>query len=379
MTEQQNFPEVLLISCRTDIINFVAEETDGLFSLEVTRLFDVGKIQQASIIILDATILKKFTISFLQQVWILMRAKTVCINLLNDCFEEKIFGKVNLPFNLPFPCPSGLIRSQCLNFLAKSDIFFSSGNFEHRLSPEEELFFESFTGNSQLVSQLKKQIIQAAKNTGCILLTGETGTGKSIAAKIIHRLSREKNGPFVHANCANLRGELARSLLFGTDAGFMTDVQKTDGYLSKANNGILFLDETECLDLDIQSSLLLTLDNGSYYRIGNSPALKSSARMIFATNEDLNENLKSGKMRKDFYNRINDNVIHFPSLRERKEDIEPLARNFARRKKKQLSTEAVLFLEKQEWPGNVRALEKTVYRACEVCKSSVIEVRDIEV
>ncbi len=221
----------------------------------------------------------------------------------------------------------------------------------------------------QNVLDMVKKIAQS--ETSIVLLQGESGTGKDLVAQAIHQLSRRKNAPYVVINCSAIPENLLESELFGYEKGAFTDAkQKKKGQIELADEGTLFLDEISTLNLHLQAKLLRFLETHTFKRVGGLKDIEVDLRVIAATNQDLDVTSRNGNFRRDLFYRLNVCPVNIPPLRERKEDILPLAHHFIhqynQKFKKNISdlkkeTEK-LFLE-YDWPGNVRELKNAVERA----------------
>lgn len=213
-----------------------------------------------------------------------------------------------------------------------------------------------------------------------ILLTGETGVGKSLLAKIVHFTSKREERPFLSINCATLTEELLASELFGHERGAFTGAVRTkQGLVEIANNGTLFLDEIAEMAPNLQAKLLKVIEEGEFYRVGGTRPLHVDVRFIAATNQNVRELISSGRFREDLYYRLNVIEIFIPPLRERKEDIEPLARYFlgkhlpkSHKKISGFTKEAMDVLMQYSFPGNVRELENIIERAIILEKNPLI-------
>lgn len=223
-------------------------------------------------------------------------------------------------------------------------------------------------GSHPCIAQLKQDIHKLAHTDETILLSGETGTGKSLCARWLHTLSRRAEGPFVSVNCGALPASLIQSTLFGHEKGAFTGADKRYiGHIEQAEGGTLFLDEIADLPLELQVNLLHFLDNQHILRIGSSQPIKVDCQLIFATHIDLENAVEEGKFREDLYHRINVLRLHIPSLRDYKSDIMMLAEQFlhntAAGQKRQFADDAVESICNYSWPGNVRELQNRVRRA----------------
>ncbi len=225
-------------------------------------------------------------------------------------------------------------------------------------------------GQSESFCELKQQLEQAGLTERRVLLGGENGTGKELAARYLHLLSPRKDSPFIEVNCAAIPDNLIESELFGHRKGAFTGAD-TDrmGKFEAAHTGALFLDEIGDMSLAAQAKVLRALETGSIQRVGDEKTVQVDVRIISATNKDLQQSVADGEFREDLFYRLNVIPIHVPPLRERKNDIPLLAREFMTRvcsaenlERKILSDPALAVLESCEWPGNVRQLHNTVER-----------------
>ncbi len=240
-------------------------------------------------------------------------------------------------------------------------------------------------GQSTPVERLREQLRRIGPSNGRVLITGENGSGKELAAEAVHRLSKRAAGPFVKLNCAAIPRDLLESELFGYEKGAFTGaVQGKKGRLELADGGTLFLDEIGDLALEAQAKLLRAIESGEIERLGGTRSAKLDVRIVAATNKDLSEAVKAGDFREDLYFRLNVLPVVVPPLRERRGDIERLARHFLARFAEQedraglaLSTEAAELLEDYHWPGNVRELRNLMERAVVLAPGAVVEASDL--
>ena len=248
--------------------------------------------------------------------------------------------------------------------------------------PDEEgtAAFEGFIGNSPAMEKVKQLAYKASKTKFNVIITGESGTGKSKLARQIHNSSNPK-APFVEVVCNAIAPSLIESELFGYAPRAFTgaDPGGRIGYFEKANGGTIFLDEIGEIPLEIQVKLLHVLQNKRIYRVGSTTPVDVDVRVITATNRDLEEEVKQGRFRQDLYYRINVFPIHIPALRERKRDLyilansvlEDLCRKYDM-EMKQFSEEALDVISGYDWPGNVRELENIIERAITVCDGRIV-------
>lgn len=226
--------------------------------------------------------------------------------------------------------------------------------------------FGQLTGQSEAMRQTLRQIAIVAPSHSTVLIQGESGTGKELAARAIHRAGPRPDGPFISLNCAALPENLIESELFGHERGAFTGAEKMRiGRFEHANGGTLFLDEIGELGPAIQAKLLRALQERAFERLGGMNTIKVDARIIAATNRDLIKMVEKGEFRRDLFYRLNVFPICMPALRDRPEDILPLAARFLRIHAPQarFSGEAASLLQRHSWPGNVRELENIIERA----------------
>ncbi|MEZ5424821.1 MAG: sigma 54-interacting transcriptional regulator [Pyrinomonadaceae bacterium] len=248
-------------------------------------------------------------------------------------------------------------------------------NFARLESENERLRGESFErnmiGGSEAMTKVFGLIERVAPADSTVLITGESGTGKELAAQSIHLNSRRRNGPFVAINCAALTETLLESELFGHEKGSFTGaVQQKKGKIEMAEGGTLFLDEIGEMATNLQTKLLRVLQEREFERVGGTRPVKADIRLVAATNRDLLEEIKKGAFREDLFYRLNVVQIKMPALRERREDIPPLAEYFTEklgrkpnRRIRGISARAQKLLLKYDFPGNVRELENAIERA----------------
>jgi len=217
-----------------------------------------------------------------------------------------------------------------------------------------------------------------------VLITGESGTGKEVIARALHARSPRRNAPFVAVNCGALPADLLESEMFGHVRGAFTGaVRDRAGRFDLASGGTLFLDEIGDLPLPLQVKLLRVLQNGTFERVGESTSRTSRARIVAATNVDLQAAVAHGRFREDLYYRLRVVPIEIPPLRDRREDIEPLARALLARvgarqgRSLRLSPDAMRRLLDHSWPGNARELENALEYAVAVCRGQTILPEDL--
>jgi DNA-binding NtrC family response regulator len=240
-------------------------------------------------------------------------------------------------------------------------------------------------GPSPTMQEVFRVVDKVASSNATVLIQGETGTGKERVAEAIHMNSPRRDNPFVRMNCASLPDNLLESELFGHEKGAFTGAdQMRIGRFELANDGTLFLDEVGNMSPSTQAKVLRAIQNQEFERLGGSRTMKVDVRIIAATNINLETAIKEGRFREDLYYRLNVVNLPIPPLRERREDILPLAEHFLkhfsqelRRKDITFTAEAVKALQEYRWPGNVRELENTVERAVLMCEGEAIKPSDL--
>jgi formate hydrogenlyase transcriptional activator len=253
-------------------------------------------------------------------------------------------------------------------------------NLKDKLDPEDA--FEEISGDSAPLREVLRQVGTVAATDATVLLLGETGTGKELVARALHRLSPRSASNFVSVNCTAIPAELLESELFGHEKGAFTGAtSRYLGRLELADKGTLLLDEVGDLPTSIQPKLLRVLQNKEFERLGSTRTLKVDVRLIAATNRDLHQSIAEGRFRQDLFYRLNVFPIHVPPLRSRKGDIPALVRRFvsryAREWNKPIDTipaEAMNALMNWNWPGNIRELQNFIQRCVILTHSSVLTV-----
>lgn len=268
---------------------------------------------------------------------------------------------------------------------------------DHRAKIKENLFlkeeyeqktrFESMIGQSRPMQEIFNLIEDIKQTDSTVLITGETGTGKGLAAKAIHSNSLVSKGPFVSVNCGSIPKHIMESELFGHQKGAFTDAKETrKGRLELAGGGTLFLDEIGEISMRMQIDLLQVLEDKIFYKVGGTQPITADFRVIAATNANLEHAIKEKKFREDLYYRLNVITFTMPALRKRKEDIPLLAEHFLKKATQEInrgveriSRDAMDELMMYEWPGNVRELSNAIERAVVVCKTRTITPFDLPI
>ena len=243
--------------------------------------------------------------------------------------------------------------------------------------------YEEFGGMTTVIAspsmrRLVAVAARVARMGAPVLVTGESGTGKELIARAVHHYSVRAAKPFVDVNCAAIPEHLVESEFFGHEKGAFTGAEALKpGLFENAHGGTLFLDEIGELDGRMQATLLRVLDGQSYFRLGGSRKVPLDVRVVAATNLNLSEAMAEGRFRRDLFHRLDCFQLHVPPLRERIEDIAPLAGWFLRDAALTLSAEALRILEAYAWPGNVRELRNCMVKAAFFAAGPRIEPRDL--
>jgi len=266
-----------------------------------------------------------------------------------------------------------------LNDLLKAENIYLKDQFESTSIRNEII------GESNSVKYIHFKIKQVAPTNATVLIEGETGTGKELVAREIHKESKRSNKPFIKVNCASIAENLIESELFGHEKGAFTGaVEKRIGRFELANGGTIFLDEIGELPINVQPKLLHILQQGEFERIGNSKTIKTDVRIIAATNKILTDEIKKGRFRNDLYYRLNVFPISVSPLRNRKEDIPLLAeycsKYYSEMLNKPLKTipkKVIKRMMEYSWPGNVRELENVIERAIITSETNSLNIETL--
>ncbi|KQT13616.1 nitrogen regulation protein NR(I) [Ramlibacter sp. Leaf400] len=258
-------------------------------------------------------------------------------------------------------------------------------------SQREEVAEERMNGAPEMLGQAPamqdvfRAIGRLSQSMVTVMITGESGSGKELVARALHKHSPRANGPFVAINTAAIPKDLLESELFGHERGAFTGAQTMRrGRFEQAEGGTLFLDEIGDMPFDLQTRLLRVLSDGHFYRVGGHNAVKANVRVIAATHQDLEQRVKEGVFREDLFHRLNVIRLRLPALRERREDIPMLARHFLQQSAKQLGVEpkriseaALVRLGTFAFPGNVRQLENICHWLTVMAPAQLIEPKDL--
>ena len=251
---------------------------------------------------------------------------------------------------------------------------------EERMAAAPEML-----GQAPAMQDVFRAIGRLSQSNVTVMITGESGSGKELVAKALHKHSSRANGPFIAINTAAIPKDLLESELFGHERGAFTGAQTMRrGRFEQAEGGTLFLDEIGDMPFDLQTRLLRVLSDGHFYRVGGHNAIKANPRVIAATHQDLEQRVKDGAFREDLYHRLNVIRLRLPALRERREDVFALTRHFLQQSAKQLGVEpkrisesALQQLSQFAFPGNVRQLENICHWLTVMAPAQVIESKDL--
>ena len=260
--------------------------------------------------------------------------------------------------------------------LARETLRIENAYLREQVTPQSE----SFLGSSEAMRAVFAQISQVAPTRASVLITGETGTGKELAARAIHNASERSDGLFVAINCAAMPAEMVEAELFGHERGAFTGaVKERIGKFELASKGTIFLDEITEMPIALQSKLLRVLQESRIERLGSNRSIDLDMRVVAACNQDPREAIRSGRLREDLYYRLNVFSLALPPLRERVVDIEALVQQLASRQGRsiELSAAALGSLLAYAWPGNVRELDNVVQRALILCRDRVIDMQHL--
>jgi two-component system, NtrC family, response regulator HydG len=248
----------------------------------------------------------------------------------------------------------------------------------------DEPLLPEIIGTSPAMREVFRLTRMAAPTSASVLLIGETGTGKEVIAKALHKRSQRATGPYIRVNCGALHENLLESELFGHVKGAFTGaIENKTGRFEAAHGGTIFLDEISSMSAKLQVQLLRVLQEREFERVGDSKTVRVDVRVVAATNESLEDEIDAGRFREDLYYRLNVIRIEMPPLRDRPEDIQLLAEHFAARyarpgePSKPITAEVMEALCRHDWPGNVRELENAIERASVTCRGPHITPADL--
>jgi formate hydrogenlyase transcriptional activator len=303
-------------------------------------------------------------------------------------FTQRPFvaGEVEILADVSRPIASAVANSLAFEEIRALKVRLEDENLALKQDFDVQAMYEEIVGGAPALRRVIAQVERVAPTDSTVLITGETGTGKELVARAIHKHSSRASRAMITVNSAALPASLVASELFGHERGAFTGaLQRRKGRFELADGGTLFLDEVGDLPPDTQVALLRVLQEGTFERVGGSATLRTNVRLIAATNRDLEDEVAAGRFRRDLYFRLNIFPIRVPSLRERSEDIPLLVQYFAARHGarlgktfKRVDPAAMRRLSRYEWPGNVRELENLVERAVILSDGEVLHFHDFE-
>jgi len=244
---------------------------------------------------------------------------------------------------------------------------------------------DSIVINSDIMKEVFTEAQRAAKHSTSILISGETGTGKEVLARAIHRMGPRNDKPFIDINCAAVQNTMLESELFGYEAGAFTGAQKRKrGLIEVSDEGILFLDEISSMSPDMQAKVLRALEERSFRRVGSTTSIQVDVQILAASNKNLTDLVEKGEFREDLYYRLKVINIEIPPLREHPEDIPGLAGHFIKTNNpnmginiENMTPAALDLLKNYSWPGNIRELRNVIERAMIFCDETTIDVQHL--
>lgn len=372
---------VLVIDDESEILNSVEKMLKDEFNVIVSNSFDDGicKIRELKpdVVIVDLRLgekdgrdIVKFVVSNRLNSQVIVISAYSDIENIVECIKMGAFDFVEKPIS-----PTRLrvsIRNAIDNLSLKRVV--------------EKVEFSGIIFKSQKMSEVIELVKKASNTNFPVLILGESGTGKEKIAHLIHSLSRRRDKEFVKINCSAIPSELFESELFGYEKGAFTGaVYSKKGKFEIANGGTIFLDEIGDLSLEHQAKILRAVEYGEIMKVGSKDILNVDVRLVSATNKDIEKMVKEKTFREDLFFRINVITIYLPPLRERKEDIKPLALYFLEETIKReglpqkiFSEDALSMLEEYDFPGNIRELKNIVNRLIVISQNDVISTQDVE-
>ena len=345
------------------------------------------------VFIIDFDFLCKHGLDFLNYIRNLDCKKTVIVfSKENSLSLAERIKKIGFSDFLPWPSDDLRLADRLISHEIRinpdyflPDAFSATNDSEYAhmynlLTQEERDSLDEFSGVSDAVHNIKKQVMQIAGSNLPVHISGETGTGKSVLAEIIHRLSARRRHAFVEESMYNIPSELAEAELFGTEKGGFTGAETKKGLVRQADGGTLFLDEIAGAEFSLQGRLLRILSSGKVRAVGcSSTEYDVNLRLITATNKDLCQCARNVLFMPDLYYRLMGYTICIPPLRERPLDLLHITEKISRRLGKELSQDALNKITAHAWPGNVRELKYTLEAAAGLCSGKTITAADISI
>ncbi len=365
--------------------NILKKQTAGKWNIKLlfdnTNIIEILKQENYDFILFDIEAGGYFPTDILRQIQdsypllpIFILTHSDNSYLRNDFFKYSITDFFELPTDL-----SSMVNKIESFFNQNKTVYTRNSFASDRKIEYLKDRYPRILGKSSAIYELKNFIHKSAEQDFPVLLNGETGTGKTMIAQIIHHNSNFKAGRFQALNVSCIPESLAEATLFGAERGSFTGAELQEGIFASADGGTIFLDELENLSLKVQAKLLTAIETKEIRPIGSARTKKINFRLICATNKNLKNLINENKFRKDLYYRLD--VLHhtITPLRERKEDIYILVKDYLAKKNKEITAEAINKLTFHDWPGNVRELFNCLDRACcNFCEEDLIKAKYIE-
>lgn len=365
--------KVYIFSLDSSIRKFLCQKEffNVFFFSEYEELCSIIKNECPSIILLDYYIAMKIGPDCIQKICVIANKASVFIITEKQNIEFttyfKTFGIKDL---IIIPKEKDILVNRLNIFLEN---LISSNIEDNYFDFPQTAELDNLLGLTNIMQKIKANIYNIGRTDTPLLLLGESGTGKTHIAKLIHKVSIRNKKPFYALNMANIPEQLAEAELFGTVEGAFTGATDRKGYFSAADSGTLFMDEIGELSSNIQSKLLQVLEEGTFNKVGTEKQQNCNVRLIFATNQNLQNMVNNKSFREDLYYRISVFPIIIPPLRDRKEDIPLLAEHFLKPHKKNLTESSLQKLLDYHWPGNIRELKNCLIRASLISRNDTIQ------
>jgi len=374
-----NLNTVVLISSDIKVIDWCRHALEPAFSVKVidsVQSYSYALAAFQNLILIDTSLFNGQTEKTFSD--IARRGRVLFLVKSDDTFPLSYVER-HYKTCIPFPCDLDLLRDVVERHIAAPDVIDRIFKKPSRtpFSDVDISGFEKFIGSSKIIIDVKRRLAEAAQREISVLLLGESGTGKTFAAKLLHDNSPRKGKTFVSVEMSSIAEGLAESELFGTVPGAYTGAVKRSGRFAKANGGTLFLDEIGDVPLFLQAKLLRILETGNYCSVGSDVERHVDIRLVCATNADLQRMIQTGKFRIDLYYRIAGYTITLPPLRQHLEDIDEIAASCFAGRDIVLSDAAREKLMCYDWPGNMRQLVNCLQRALLFAKRETIYSDDI--
>ena len=378
MSSTLNQNQVYLISYREDVVLFCSRVFQKVATVQ--RINCIGEVpDDFPVIVVYDAIDNQLTLEFFQ---FFSNSNHSIISIISPCINFAIQKKLKeISAVWVYSNLSDNSKSEIERFINEaSSSEKNSFYYGNSLLSQSHSIQGFFTGISGGIQKFREDLQKVSRLDTPVLLLGETGCGKTTAARLIHELSDRRNGPFVHVNVGDVVPSLCESTFFGKTSGAYTDATADSGFCHKSNHGIIFFDEIGLSKQMVQGSLLTFLEDQMITPVGSTKSEKLDTRIILATNADIKSMIMDGSFRRDFYHRIDNHVLTIPSLRQRPEDIPYIAKQYIREKKcgKFLSNQAIEKMMNYDWPGNIRELQHCMDRAVEDCVTEKIPAEAID-